>query len=154
MTAILIGGSIPHPPLVRLLAIPMPLFFLQIGLQGSIMGWLSARGAPALVRISSVAKGEPTPPFVLPLIEDVVAVDGDGKQAYRQRLMERWRVSRRFRAMIIGLNWFWAIGSLVFGTGLMVVVWTTPEKVAYGVGKCWTYMSTTPTHPNLNTAPP
>ncbi|RYP64497.1 hypothetical protein DL769_006635 [Monosporascus sp. CRB-8-3] len=133
MTAILIGGSIPHPPVVRLLAIPMPLLLIHIGLQGIIMGWMAERGTPALVRISSVARGEPTPPFVLPLIEDVVAVDGDGKKAYRQRLMERWRVSRRFRVMIKGLNWFWGVGSLAFGIGLMVVVWTTPEVIAYGV---------------------
>lgn len=135
MTAILIGGSIPHQPLVRLLAIPMPLFFIQIGLQGVVMGWMAARGVPAPTRISSVAPGETTPPFVLPLVEDVVAVDGDGKKAYRQRLMERWRVSRRFRAMIKGLNWFWGVGSLAFGVGLMVVVWTATEEIAYGFGK-------------------
>lgn len=135
MTAILIGGSIPHQPLVRVLAIPMPLFFIQIGLQGIVMGWMAEKKIPTPTRISSVAPGEPTPPFVLPLIEDVVAVDGDGKKDYRMRLMERWRVSRQFRVMIKGLNWFWGIGSLFFGAGLMAVVWTTPEQIAYGVGK-------------------
>lgn len=134
MTAILIGGSIPHQPLVRVLAIPMPLFFIQIGLQGIVMGWMAEKKIPTPTRISSVAPGEPTPPFVLPLIEDVVAVDGDGKKDYRMRLMERWRVSRQFRVMIKGLNWFWGIGSLFFGAGLMAVVWTTPEQIAYGVG--------------------
>lgn len=155
MTAILIGGSIPHEPLVRVLAIPMPLFFIQIGLQGLVMGWMARRRVPAPARISSVAPGEPTPPFVLPLIEDVVAVDGDGKRAYRQRLMERWRVSRRFRHMLTGLNWFWAVGSLAFGASLMVVVWTTPEHIAYGVGKFSLAgprpHATTPNHPDHHT---
>ncbi|GAB1315383.1 hypothetical protein MFIFM68171_05593 [Madurella fahalii] len=134
MTAILIGGSIPHDPLVRLLAIPVPLFFIQIGLQLVWSGWMNVTRRPAPCKISSVPKGARVPPLVLTIIEDIVGVDGAGGRVYRNSLMARYEVSPRFRTMIAQQNWFWAVGALVDGIGTMVVIWTVPEKVAYGVG--------------------
>lgn len=135
MTAILIGGSIPHDPLVRLLAIPVPLFFIQVGLQLVWSGWMNITGRPAPCKISSVPKGARVPPLVLTIVEDIVGVDGAGGREYRNSLLARYEVSPRFRTMIAQQNWFWAAGALVDGIGTMVVIWTVPEKVAYGVGR-------------------
>ncbi|KAK4244824.1 hypothetical protein C7999DRAFT_34806 [Corynascus novoguineensis] len=134
MTAILIGASIPHNPLVRPLAIPVSLFFIQIGCQLVWAGWMSRTGRPAPCKISSVPKGGPVPPLVLTIVEDIVGVDGAGGREYRDSLLARYEVSPRFRYMIAQQNWFWAIGALIDGIGTMVVIWTVPEKVAYGVG--------------------
>ncbi|KAJ9145064.1 hypothetical protein NKR23_g5488 [Pleurostoma richardsiae] len=134
MTAILIGASIPHEPLVRPLAIPVPLFFIQVGLQLLATGLANATGRVAPFRISSVAKGERTPPLVFTLIEDVVAVDGGAGQSYRTRLMARYKASPSFRRLIAGINWFWGIGAFLDGVGTLVVIWTVKQEVAYGVG--------------------
>jgi hypothetical protein len=136
MTAILIGASVPHPPIVRPLAIPVSLFFIQIGLQLVWSGWMNKSGRPAPCKISSIPKGGRVPPLVFTLVEDIVGVDGAGGREYRNALLARYETSPRFRKMMAQQNWFWAIGALVDGIGTMVVVWTVPEKVAYGVGMC------------------
>jgi len=135
MTGILVGASIPHEPLVRPLAIPVPLFLIQMGIQLTWAGWMNAKNKPAPFKISSVEKGQRVPPLVLTIVEDIVAVDGAAGKKYRQNLHARYRVSPIFRRMIAGLNWFWAIGALIDGVGTMVVIWTVPQEVAYGVGK-------------------
>jgi len=134
MTGILIGASIPHNPLVRPLAIPVSLFLIQVGLQLVWTGWMNKTGRKAPCKISSVEKGERVPPLVFTIVEDIVGVDGGGGAVYRRSLVARYEVSRRFRRMIATQNWFWAVGSLIDGIGTMVVIWTVPEAVAYGVG--------------------
>lgn len=136
MTGILIGGSIPHDPLVRPLAMPVSIFFAQIGLQLLWTAWMNMTGRPAPCKISSVPKGGRVPPLVFTLVEDVVGVDGAGGREYRNSLLARYEASPRFRKMIARQNLFWAIGLLVDAVSTLVVIWTVPEMVAYGVGKC------------------
>jgi hypothetical protein len=134
MTAVLIGASVPHDPLVRMLAIPVSLFFIQVGLQLVLSMWMNQTGRPAPCKISSIPKGGRVPPLVLTIVEDIVGVDGAGGREYRDALMARYEASPRFRKMIVQQTWFWAVGALVDGIGTMAVVWTVPEQVAYGVG--------------------
>ncbi|SPO07238.1 uncharacterized protein DNG_09932 [Cephalotrichum gorgonifer] len=134
MTAVLVGASIPHEPLVRPLAIPVSLFLIQLGAQLLLSGIMNALGRPAPFRISSVAKGERFPPLVLTIVEDIVAVDGDAGWEYRKRLLARYEASPAFRKMVEKMNWFWGAGTLLNGIATMVVVWTVPQEVAYGVG--------------------
>ncbi|KAJ4288754.1 hypothetical protein N0V88_007289 [Collariella sp. IMI 366227] len=135
MTGILIGASIPHNPLVRPLAIPVSLFFIQVGCQLVWTAWMNKTGRPAPCKISSVSKGGRVPPLVLTIVEDIVGVDGAGGREYRNALWARYEASPRFRKMIWTQNWFWAVGALIDGIGTLVVIWTVPERVAYGVGK-------------------
>ncbi|KAI0011572.1 hypothetical protein F4779DRAFT_572284 [Xylariaceae sp. FL0662B] len=134
MTGILIGASIPHEPLVRPLATPLPLFFIEVGALALATGLMAARGLPTTCRVSSVPQGHPIPPVLLTFIEDVVAVDGGAGQTYRRRLLDRYRVSARFRALIKGINWFWGVGCMMTGAGTLAVVWTVPEVIGYGIG--------------------
>ncbi|KAK4147267.1 uncharacterized protein C8A04DRAFT_24507 [Dichotomopilus funicola] len=133
MTGVLIGASIPHNPLVRPLAMPVSFFFIQIGLQLVWSGWMNRTGRAAPCKISSVPKGGRVPPLVFTLVEDVVGVDGAGGREYRNALLARYEASPRFRKMMAQQNWFWAVGALVNGVGTMAVIWTVPERVAYGV---------------------
>ena len=135
MTAILIGASIPHEPLVRPLAIPVSLFFIQVGSELIISGVANVMHVKAPFKMSSVAKGERVPPMVLTIVEDIVGVDGGAGKSYRKRLMDRYHASPRFRKMIRTMNWFWGIGSVLCGIGTLVVIWTVPQEVAYGVGE-------------------
>lgn len=134
MTAILIGASIPHEPLVRPLAMVVPLFFLQASLQLIVTGWLSQAGRPAPFRVSSVPKGATYPPMILTIIEDIVGVDGAGGKEYRKRLMARYAASPMFRDMIARLNWFWGFGGLFCGIGTIFAICLPPQEVAYGLG--------------------
>ncbi|KAI0017384.1 hypothetical protein F4780DRAFT_608873 [Xylariomycetidae sp. FL0641] len=134
MTGILIGASIPEPPFTRILAMPLPIFFIQIGVQMIVTGYMAARGIPSLCKISSSPKGAPQPPMLLTIVEDIVGVDGGGARRYRANLMERYRVSRRFRVMLKQLNLFWGIGAVLNGAAIIAVIWETPQDVAYGIG--------------------
>lgn len=134
MSAILIGFSIPHSPWIRPLAIPVSYFYIQVGAQMLWSAIMHALGRPAPFRLSSVAKGEPMPPHVYTFVEDVIAVDGNAGKKFREAMKARYAASPRFRKMIAQQNWFWALGALADGIGTMVVIWTVPEVVAYGVG--------------------
>ncbi|KAI1815197.1 hypothetical protein GGS20DRAFT_544799 [Poronia punctata] len=135
MTGILIGGSIPHEPLVRVLAVPVPIFFIGAGTLCIVTGAMSAMGMRTPCKVSSIPKGELQPPYVLTAVEDVVGVDGGGARPYRAKILERYKASKRFRHLIAGLNWFWGIGAVVNGVGALVAIWVIPsEVVAYGVG--------------------
>jgi hypothetical protein len=145
MTAILIGASIPHEPLVRPLAMPVPIFFIQVSLQLILSGWLSSRGTPSPFRISSVPKGANYPPLMLTIIEDVVGVDGAGGKEYRKRLMARYAASPRFKDMISRLNMFWGFGGLLCGVGTLIAICLPPQEVAYGLGMPLAHTCVSPT---------
>ncbi|GAP86318.2 hypothetical protein SAMD00023353_1800940 [Rosellinia necatrix] len=135
MTGILIGASIPHEPLVRPLAIPVPLFFIGAGMLCVVTGVMSALGMRTACKVSSIPKGARQPPYVLTAVEDVVGVDGGGARPFRRRLLERYKASRDFRRLIAQLNWFWGIGSVISGAGTLAAVWVIPQQeIAYGVG--------------------
>ncbi|KAK1774249.1 hypothetical protein QBC45DRAFT_46053 [Copromyces sp. CBS 386.78] len=133
MTGILIGASIPHEPIVKPLAMPVPLFFIQMGLQLLWAGWANKKHKKAPCRISSVPKGGRVPPLVFTIVEDIVAVDGAGGKEYRRAINARYEVSKRFREMIARQNWFWGVGALVDGVATMIIIWTVPQEIAYGV---------------------
>lgn len=134
MTGILIGASIPHEPLVRPLAMPLPLFFIEVGALAVATGYMDARNMKATCKVSSTPKGAPIPPVLLTFIEDVVAVDGGAGKTYRKRLLGRYKISKHFRGLIRGLNWFWGVGSILIGAGSLAVVWTVPQEIGYGIG--------------------
>jgi len=136
MTGILIGPSIPHEPLVRPLALPMAIFYIQISLQMAWSAYMTARQRPAPFRISSLAKGDPMRPLTYTIIEDVVAVDGGAGRSYRLRLAARYAASATFRRLIAELNYFWCVGALLDGVATIIAIWVIPsQEVAYGVGK-------------------
>ncbi|KAI0970703.1 hypothetical protein F4678DRAFT_115875 [Xylaria arbuscula] len=135
MTGILIGSSIPNEPLVRPLAIPVPIFFIGAGTLCIVTGAMSSLGMRTACKVSSIPKGAPQPPYVLTAVEDVVGVDGGGARPFRRRLLERYKASKAFRRLIAELNWFWGVGSVISGAGTLAAVWVIPsQEVAYGVG--------------------
>lgn len=134
MAGLLTGACVPAEPVVRALAMPMPVFLVQLGAQLLYHGALDALRRPTPFRVSSVGRGQRCVPLVYTFVEDVVAVDGNGTRDFRAALRERYRASRRFRALLRRLNWLWGAGGVAVGVATLVVVWTVPQEVAYGVG--------------------
>lgn len=85
------------------------------------------------VRISSLPAGEPLRPGIYFVIEDIVAVDGGGDIAYRERLNARYEASHLFRQMLHRLTLFWAGGALGMATLCTILVFTIPGPAAYAV---------------------
>ena len=135
MTGILIGGSIPHEPLQRVLAIPLAVAFIIFGVIFTINGVaVQRKWRLKYFRMSSHVKGAMTPPIIFSIIEDVVAVDGGGGQRYRTALMMRYNTSPKFRALLRHMTWFWGVPSLVVGIALMALIFTVKREIAYGLG--------------------
>lgn len=75
-------------------------------------------------RVSSIRKGEYLRPALFTLIEDVVAVDGNGGSGYRVNLRARYEASRDFRHLLVFMTWFWMVPSLLVAVATsMVIFW-------------------------------
>ena len=112
---------------------PLPTVMYYFGLVHLTLDFLRARGYQAPFRISSTPKGSVMPTALYVLIEDIVAVDGGGGRKYRRALRDRYLASPYFRHMLFEMNCFWGGGSIVWAAVITVLVFTTPQDVAYTV---------------------
>jgi len=134
MTVILIVASIPHEPWIRMLACPVAAFSLQIGLELILSVVLYHFRIRTPVRLSSTPVGMICPPLLFVLVEDLIGVDGNGGQEYRQALRSRFDASPIFRRLLVALTWFWGVGFVTLGVAMMALVFTIPKVIAYGIG--------------------
>ncbi|KAK5017210.1 hypothetical protein LTR60_001839, partial [Cryomyces antarcticus] len=100
-----------EPP-IRLLAMPVSSLVFAFGVELLVVDVCRLLGVRAPVRVSSLKRGEPLRPGIYSIIEDVVAVDGSGGTAFRERLNARYEASHYFRQMLHRLTLFWAIAAL------------------------------------------
>ena len=129
----LIIGTIPREPPIRLLSMPASTMLFTFAVELLLFEALRLFYIPSPCRISSMPKGSPLRPGIYSIIEDVVAVDGSGGTAYRERLNARHEASPMFRQMLIHLTWFWAGGAALIASATTVVIFTVPGPAAYGV---------------------
>jgi hypothetical protein len=134
LTGILIGGSIPGEPLVRVLAMPMAVGNIIIGFMFIINGIAVHKKLNLPFRMSSHIKGSICPPITYTIIEDVIAVDAGAGKVYREAFMQRYNASPRFRSTLIQLVWFWGAPSVVVGAVLLALIFAVKKEVAYGLG--------------------
>ncbi|KAK5279673.1 hypothetical protein LTR16_007482, partial [Cryomyces antarcticus] len=106
------AGTIPEEPPIRLLAMPVSSLVFAFGVELLVVDVCRLLGVRAPVRVSSLKRGEPLRPGIYSIIEDVVAVDGSGGTAFRERLNARYEASHYFRQMLHRLTLFWAIAAL------------------------------------------
>ncbi|OXV11817.1 hypothetical protein Egran_00422 [Elaphomyces granulatus] len=130
----LIVGTVHPIPYVRLLAMPLPTVMFYFGGVHLSLDILRMFRFKAPFRISSTPKGSLMPTALYVLVEDIVAVDGGGGQKYRYALRIRYLSSPYFRRMLFEMNCFWAGGSLMSAAVITVLIFTTPEDVAYTLG--------------------
>jgi len=132
----LILGTIPREPPIRLLSMPASTMLFTFSVELLSFEALRYLNITSPCRISSMPKGSILRPAIYSIIEDVVAVDGSGGTAYRERLNARYEASPLFRQMLTRMSWFWAGGAAFIASATTVVIFTVPGPVAYAVG--WT----------------
>ncbi|KAK0119917.1 hypothetical protein ONS95_011342 [Cadophora gregata] len=125
-----------NEPLVRLLAMPLPSVFFTFGLEMLLVELMRSFHIRARFRVSSVPKGGMLRPALYTLIEDVVAVDGNGGTEYRERLNTRYETSPEFRRLMNNLTYFWMVPALLFDVAVShLIFWRgINEDTAYVIG--------------------
>jgi hypothetical protein len=135
MTALMIGFSIPEPPLIRGLSIIMPVGILMVTTYMMYTGVAHHLGwRLRWHRLSSHVVGDVTPPLTFCIMEDITACDGGGGKAYREAALARFNASPRFRRMLVQLLWAWSITGFIVSAVLIALAWTLDEEVAYTLG--------------------
>lgn len=113
---------------------PLATVLFVFGTELLVIDVLRLLHVPNLFRISSLPKGAQQRPGIYNIIEDIVAVDGGGGTAYRQRLSARYEASHQFRLMLHRLTLFWAIGAEAIAVLCTVLIFLLPGEVAYVIG--------------------
>ena len=136
MTALMIGFSIPDPPIMRGLSIIMPVGIIMGGCTMIATGVAHHLGWKLKFRLSSHVKGDVCPPLTFCIMEDITGCDGGGGKKYRAAAMERYNASPRFRRMLVQMLWWWAISAVALGVILLVIIWLpqVEPEVAYALG--------------------
>jgi hypothetical protein len=133
ITELVIACCFSNPP-IRLVAMPLASACLIFGTILLLNDTLRFYNLTSPIRISSLPAGRPLLPGIYPYIEDVVAVDGGGGQAFRYQLRARYEASPIFRRMLARLSWFWGIGAEVIGGLTTILVFLLDAEVGYVVG--------------------
>lgn len=135
MTALMIGFSIPEPPLIRGLSIIMPVGIIMCIVYMMYTGIANYLQWPLKWhRLSSHVIGDITPPLTFCILEDITGCDGGGGSAFRKAALARYNASARFRRMLVQMLWGWCISGLLVNIPLIILAWTIDEEVAYALG--------------------
>jgi hypothetical protein len=136
VTGVLASGTGADPPDIRQASMPQAIVLYLAGAQLVITGAMHAMRLKTPIRLSSTSSGGLTPVGVYVLMEDIVAVDGGGKESFRTALAERYNASPRFQEMLAQLNWFWGIGSLLVAGVVTVLAYVLHDSnVIFALGK-------------------
>jgi hypothetical protein len=85
-------------------------------------------------RFGSSDPGTVIRPAIFYIVEDVVAVDGNGGIEYREAFNARYENSELFRTMIWNLSVCWMLAFFVLGVVVTVLVLLLPVVSVYAVG--------------------
>ncbi|KAL2070673.1 hypothetical protein VTL71DRAFT_13699 [Oculimacula yallundae] len=123
-------------PIVRLLALPLPTIFFVFGLELLVIEVFRSFSIRSPFRVSSTPKGGLLRPALYTLIEDVIAVDGNGGTGYRERLSRRYEESEDFRRLMGRLTYFWLVPALMLNVGVgHLIFWRgVNDDTAYVLG--------------------
>jgi hypothetical protein len=116
--------SLPNGPHLSLIAMPVPslLFLLATLLLLSLV--LDSLKINAPFRLGSTGKGQAVVrPAIFYVVEDVVAVDGNGGADYRAAFNARYTSSPIFRSMIYNLSVVWMVVFYGAAAGLTAMIW-------------------------------
>ncbi len=87
--------------------------------------------------ISSLPPGHKLRPAGYTIMEDVVAVDGGGRSAFRRALNVRYEKSPIFQKIVLEMTIYWGIVGLIFIGVSAAITFTTALKIAFGVTLTW-----------------
>ncbi|KUJ11465.1 uncharacterized protein LY89DRAFT_654090 [Mollisia scopiformis] len=123
-----------HELQIRLVSLPAALlmFFLAVLTLLSLV--LNGVGVKLPFRFGSVEKGNVVRPAVFYIVEDVVAVDGNGGVEFREKWGERYEGSVVFRKMVLEVSVVWMVAFFVLSGVFTVLVMWLPVEAVYAVG--------------------
>jgi hypothetical protein len=77
-------------------------------------------------------------------MEDIVSVDGVGTESFRRLLVVRYEARPRFQNMLVQLNWFWGVGSLVVAGLVTVLIYELEDlNVVFALGELMSHPMST-----------
>lgn len=123
-----------HTIQIRLLSLPAALLMYLVAtltLLSLILNW---SGLKMPFRMGSAEKGNVVKPAIFYIVEDVVAVDGEGGLEYRTAFNARYESSPVFRKLIWDLSLVWMLYSYVFAVLFTVLIVVLPVEAVYAVG--------------------
>lgn len=103
----------------------------------SVQLLLSLFRPSAPIWISSLPPGHELRPAGYYIMEDVVAVDGGGRSAYRRALNLRYHQSPIFQRLISEMTIYWSIGGLFFIGISAIFVFLTSLNFAFAATLIW-----------------
>ncbi|KAI9743902.1 MAG: hypothetical protein M1818_002636 [Claussenomyces sp. TS43310] len=123
-----------HELQTRLISMPAPLlmyFLATLTLLSLILNGLKVK---LPFRFGSLDAGNVVRPAVYYVVEDIVAVDGNGGMEYREAFTERYNDSPIFRRMIWTLSVVWMVAFYIFAGVFTALVFELPTAAVYAVG--------------------
>ncbi len=130
----LVIGTAPNTPILRLCAMTSATVCYYLGFLFLTSSILTSLRCPMPFSMSSTPKGSTWRPALYGIIEDFVAIEMNGKRAFRHQLAERYHASFMFRRMIAVLSWCWGVAFILMAIAATALVMVLPEDVVFGVG--------------------
>ncbi|EPS40487.1 hypothetical protein H072_5674 [Dactylellina haptotyla CBS 200.50] len=131
-------GTALNPPFLNLMAMPMPTVIFNLSWQLLLSDFLHERKVRTPFRISSTPKGEIWPRFIYVIIEDVIAVDCNGKREWRQAWRDRVAASKPMRETLKRLSFFWGVGGICISALCFGLLWgfdsVSGKEAGYALG--------------------
>jgi len=123
-----------HEFQLRLLSMPAPVLMYFLATLTALSILLNALGTTLPFRFGSMDSGIVVRPAIYYIVEDVVAVDGNGGIEYREAFSARYESSPMFRSMITTLSVVWCLAFFALATWFTILVFTLPVMAVYAVG--------------------
>lgn len=123
-----------HEFQIRLLSLPASVlmyFLATLTLLSLILNRLAVK---LPFRFGSVDAGNLVRPAIYYIVEDVVAVDGNGGTEYREAFTGRYESSPIFQRMIWTLSMLWCLAFFALAAWFTFLVFTLPVVAVYAVG--------------------
>ncbi|KAL5316980.1 hypothetical protein ACEPPN_016032 [Leptodophora sp. 'Broadleaf-Isolate-01'] len=123
-----------HEFQIRLLSMPAPVLMYYLATLTALSLVLNLLSVKLPFRFGSMDAGAVVRPAIYYIVEDVVAVDGNGGVEYREAFGARYESGVAFRRMIRTLSVVWCLAFYALAAWFTVLVFTLPVVAVYAVG--------------------
>jgi hypothetical protein len=123
-----------HEMQIRLISMPAAVLMYFLATLTFLSLLINAIKVELPFRFGSVEKGNKVRPAIYYIVEDVVAVDGNGGLEYREAFTSRYENSPVFQRLVWNLSVVWMVGFYVFAAGFTILVFRLPVAAVYAVG--------------------
>ena len=123
-----------HELQTRLVSMPAPVLMYFLAILTLLSLVLNGLGIKLPFRFGSVEAGNLVRPAIYYIVEDVVAVDGNGGLEYREAFTARYESSPMFQKMIWKLSVVWMLAFFMVAGLFTILVFRLPKAAVYAVG--------------------